>query len=285
MVLLSPSGRNDPAGSVESVTSTDLARSLREAYGAGAAAWAAGPVRMYRTLADVLVADAGDAIPGGAVLDLGAGTGAVSDSALAAGARSVVAVDAAEGMLRFAPRERPPALVADGSALAVRDRSVDAVLAGCCINHAPDPVAMLTEAGRVVRPGGVVAMSTFLAGDEHPAKAIVDETMMRFGYELPPWHTAVKTEIAPLTEAPGAFEAVARRATFAEVAVHEHRVDTGIRTARDLAGWRLGMASQSPFFSSLSPSRQEELTAACVEAIGPDPKPLVVSLLVLVARA
>jgi hypothetical protein len=60
MVLLSPSGRNDPAGSVESVTWTDLARSLREAYGAGAAAWAAGPVRMYRTLADVLVAHAGD---------------------------------------------------------------------------------------------------------------------------------------------------------------------------------------------------------------------------------
>jgi SAM-dependent methyltransferase len=266
------------------VAGTDLARSLREAYGAGAAAWAAGPVRMYRTLADVLVADAGDAVPGGLVVDLGAGTGAVADAALAAGARAVVAVDAAEGMLRFAQQERPPALVADGSALALRDHAVDAVLAGCCINHAPDPVVMLREAGRVARRGGAVAMSTFLGGDDHPAKAIVDQTMMRFGYELPSWHTAVKTEIAPLTETPGAMEAVARKAGLAHVAVREHRVDTGIRTARDLAGWRLGMASQSPFFSSLPPSRQAELVTACVEAIGPDPKPLIVSLLVLVAR-
>jgi SAM-dependent methyltransferase len=284
MLLLCFSGRNDRAGSVESVTSTDLARCLREAYGAGAAAWAAGPVRMYRTLADVLVADAGSPVRGGLVIDLGAGTGAVSDAALAAGARAVVAVDAAEGMLRFAQRDRPPALVADGSALALGNEAVDAVLAGCCINHAPDPVVMVREAGRVVGPGGVVAMSTFLGGDEHPAKAIVDETMKRFGYELPSWHTAVKTEIAPLTETPGALEAVARKANLVDVGVREHRVDTGIRTARDLAGWRLGMASQSPFFSSLPPSRQEELVAACVEAIGPDPKPLIVSLLVLVAR-
>jgi ArsR family transcriptional regulator len=43
--------------------------------------------------------------------------------------------------------------------LPLEDDSADAAVANMVLHHAPDPVAMLTEMARVVRPGGVVAVT------------------------------------------------------------------------------------------------------------------------------
>ena len=266
------------------MTEGDLSLRLREAYGAGAAAWAAGPVRMYRALADELVAQAPESIRDRVVLDVGSGTGAASDAALAAGARAVVAVDLADGMLRYAQLDRPPAVVADGSALAVRDESIDAVVAACCINHAPEPVTMAAEARRVVRDGGVALMSTFAEGADHPAKEIIDQVLAGFGYTPPAWYAEAKQTIMPLTATADALEHTAREAGFGTVEVRDLEVDTGLRSAPELATWRLGMAAQGAFFSGLPELEQQQVVAAAVDAIGSDPQALVARLLILVAR-
>ena len=49
--------------------------SVQAAYAAGAAAWASGPARVYRRLAELLVAFSPVPLGGRRVLDLGSGTG------------------------------------------------------------------------------------------------------------------------------------------------------------------------------------------------------------------
>ena len=44
-------------------------------------------------------------------------------------------------------------------ALPLDDDSVDGAVANMVLHHAPDPAAMLAEMARVVRPGGVVAVT------------------------------------------------------------------------------------------------------------------------------
>lgn len=95
------------------------------------------------------------------VLDVGCGTGAVSDAAVAAGARGVVALDASAAYARSARARLEGAhadvLVADGARIPLRDGIVDAAVSGLVLNFLPDPLAMVREMRRVVRAAGVVA--------------------------------------------------------------------------------------------------------------------------------
>jgi SAM-dependent methyltransferase len=90
------------------------------------------------------------------VLDLGAGTGLLTDVLLAAG-HEVVAVDLAEPMLAQLRARLPQVATATGGAEAVPlpDGDVDAVVAGQAA-HWFDPVPTAAELRRVLRPGGVV---------------------------------------------------------------------------------------------------------------------------------
>jgi SAM-dependent methyltransferase len=90
------------------------------------------------------------------VLDLGAGTGLLTDVLLAAG-HEVVAVDLSEPMLEQLRVRLPRVATATGGAEAVPlpDAAVDAVVAGQAA-HWFDPVPAATELRRVLRPGGVV---------------------------------------------------------------------------------------------------------------------------------
>ena len=89
------------------------------------------------------------------VLDIGAGRGAVSTAARAAGA-SVVALDIAAAMLRWLDI---PCLRADARAIPVRSRVVDVAVGAFSIHLLPDPVAGLREAARTVREGGRVVLA------------------------------------------------------------------------------------------------------------------------------
>jgi ubiquinone/menaquinone biosynthesis C-methylase UbiE len=96
------------------------------------------------------------------VLDIGAGTGALTLQAAALGAR-VTAIDLAPKMVdrlteRLAPYPESKALVMDGQALTFEDGTFDAAFAIMSATLFPNWAAALDEAARVVRPGGWVGI-------------------------------------------------------------------------------------------------------------------------------
>lgn len=98
------------------------------------------------------------------ILDLGCGTGHIA-SALAerSGAGSVVGLDLAEGMLRFARRERPGAvdwLCADAEALPLADRSVDLIYSSLSIQWCEHLATLFGELHRALAPEGQLVFST-----------------------------------------------------------------------------------------------------------------------------
>ncbi len=94
----------------------------------------------------------------GRVLDVGGGTGqGVRSLDVPAG----VVVDAAPGMLAGARAHGVEGLRGDAARLPVADESVDAVLILDALHHMGRPEAVLGEAARVLRPGGVLACLEF----------------------------------------------------------------------------------------------------------------------------
>lgn len=89
----------------------------------------------------------------GRCLEIGCGTGAHADRVRALG-WAPVGVDLSGGMLRYA-RDRLPAVRADAERLPIRDASVPAALAMMVHTDMPGYPAVLAEAARVLRPGGV----------------------------------------------------------------------------------------------------------------------------------
>jgi SAM-dependent methyltransferase len=111
-------------------------------------------------------------LPGHVLLDLGCGTGRHTFEALRRGA-DVVALDQNAQDLRgvevmvaamveagevMAP-DGPVTLRADALALPFPDNSFDRVIAAEILEHLPDDGAAIAEVFRVVRPGGLVAVS------------------------------------------------------------------------------------------------------------------------------
>jgi SAM-dependent methyltransferase len=92
------------------------------------------------------------------VLDLGAGTGLLTDVLLAAG-HEVVAVDVSKPMLEQLSARLPQVATATGGAEAIPlpDADVDAVVAGQAA-HWFEPVPAAAELRRVLRPGGAVGL-------------------------------------------------------------------------------------------------------------------------------
>lgn len=93
------------------------------------------------------------------VLDLGCGPGFSLETLGAVGCR-VVGLDVDPEMVQLARRRvprRPGSAVSGGSATALpfRDSSFDVVLARFLFQHLPDPVRVVREVARVLRPGGV----------------------------------------------------------------------------------------------------------------------------------
>lgn len=252
---------------------------MAEAYDATAAAWAAGPSRLYGRLADVLLDRAPVPVRGAAVLDVGAGTGVVARAALRRGAARVVAADLAFGMLRRCG-PRVEVLCADAARLPLADHGVDLVTAGCCLNHVPDPPAVLGELRRVAP---ALVATTFAATEPHPAKAVVDDVAVRHGWRPPSWYLELKTRVAPRTEDPDRLAALVSAAGYSEVRAEVVAVDTGLASARELAEWRLGMAHLAPYVARLGAAARTALVRDVEAAVAGMP-PLIADLLVVSAR-
>ena len=95
----------------------------------------------------------------GDMLDLCAGTLDLTGMLLAAGARSVEAVDFSAPMLEAGRPKLPPGApvrlcVADARSLPLADASVDGVIAGFGLRNVPEVHRAVGEVARVLRPGG-----------------------------------------------------------------------------------------------------------------------------------
>jgi demethylmenaquinone methyltransferase / 2-methoxy-6-polyprenyl-1,4-benzoquinol methylase len=119
-----------------------------------------------------------NAMPGGRVLDVAAGTQLVS-RALAAGRNvHVVALDQSEPMLRAGAepnrlagldgRIRP--VLGQAQRLPFEDGSFDAVTFTYLLRYVEDPAATVQELARVLRAGGSIAMLEFSVPDEPLAR-------------------------------------------------------------------------------------------------------------------
>jgi ubiquinone/menaquinone biosynthesis C-methylase UbiE len=123
-------------------------------------------------------ADLAGATGGRRVIDVGCGTGALTEELVRrAGLGSVSAVDPSDSFVA-AMRSRFPGLeVRQGSAerLPYEDDTFDGALAQLVVHFMADPVAGLTEMRRVTRPGGVVAACVWdFGGDRGPLAVFWD---------------------------------------------------------------------------------------------------------------
>ena len=107
-------------------------------------------------------------MPESSILDLGCGTGVVA-RALAARdpfPQRIVGIDYSEDLIAAATRfgveegvsDRVEFRVGDASSLDDADETFDIVILHTLVSHVPNPTAAISEAGRVVRSGGAVAI-------------------------------------------------------------------------------------------------------------------------------
>jgi SAM-dependent methyltransferase len=137
--------------------------------------------------------------PDATIVDVGAGTGTVSREAVARWPRvRVVAVDPSDGMLTVGRNEAAASLdrsarrrirwqVGIAEDLPLAAGSADAVVSSFTWQYLPCPAAGLREARRLLRPGGVLAVVTWLANDRpfRPWAAFAEATR-ELGVVRPP---------------------------------------------------------------------------------------------------
>ncbi len=210
-----------------------------------------------------LVVDAAGVTEGERVLDVGCGTGNAVLEAARRGA-SVLGIDPAPALVAIA-RERLASAglageVREGDALElpVPDGAFDAVLSVFAVIFAPDPARAAGELLRAVRPGGRVALTSWLP--EGPIAAagrlLMEATTTAPSFDPPRWGDRAWVE------------ALLREHGAAEVAVTEHGVAF---TAMSPVAWFDEQVEHHPVWRwahrTLGDTRLERLRAESVQVL------------------
>ena len=111
--------------------------------------------------------------PGEVILDLAAGTGASSIPIARLGA-SVVSTDLTEAMVLVGSSRHPGHIFVVGDALRLpyRDEVFDAATISFGLRNVADPVKVLNELTRVVRPGGTLLVCEFSTPTSAPTRLV-----------------------------------------------------------------------------------------------------------------
>lgn len=138
-------------------------QAIAATFGAAAATYGrVGPDFFWplgRALVEWTAIGAGDR-----VLDVATGTGAIAVAAAERGAE-VVGIDLAPEMVEAARANGVDALTMDAERPAFGEGTFDRVLCGFAIFFLPDPPAALRAWRTLLRPGGTLALSTFVRRD------------------------------------------------------------------------------------------------------------------------
>ncbi len=211
--------------------------------------------------------------PGQRVLDIAAGRGAVTaPAALAVGPRgAVLAVDNAPRMLRALASDHRniPQLatcVMDAHRLGVGDARFDIVTCGFAFHFLDEPQRAITEAHRVLRPGGLLAFSQPAAdrppsGDEEPGR--LQDDRWDFYRELM-MEMAERTDEAispdPFTPPPRPLPEICTGAGFTAIEQRTVRASFAIRDPQHYWAWSMSHGFRG-YVDSLGPRLAAEFQA------------------------
>jgi len=202
------------------------------------------------------------------IIDVGAGVGALwSDLRAAFPSAFLVGFDRSPGMLQLAPPEMPR-VVADARALPLASASVDAALLVFMLFHLSDPAEGLTEARRVLRPGGFVGTVTWGSGLQSPATQIWTECLDEHGAAPSDPVTEARDD---LLNAPEKIEALLRAAGFETIRAWTDNLVT-IIGLEHLLLLKTRMGSEKARFDSLEETAREHCVASArqrLEALTP----------------
>jgi SAM-dependent methyltransferase len=255
----------------------------RHAYAGAGHRWAEDAILAYRPMAEHLMRRCPVSPLNRAVLDAGAGTGAVGAVLAAAGAL-VTSCDLEHDMLRGDQGDSGicSATVADITALPFRNDAFDMAVAGFVLNHLADPVTGLRELGRVTHTGGVVLASVFGA-ERAPAKAAIDAVLTARGWRVPAWYQAMQARAAAVATSDQLVRAAAR-AGLVEAVVECADIDVGLDDPALIVRYRFGMPQVSVFVDALTASAQSAVIAEAIEAVERTAMSFRPSVVELVAR-
>jgi SAM-dependent methyltransferase len=235
--------------------------------------------RWSRLLAPALVNFAG-VRDGDAVLDIGAGTGALTSAvAQAAPTSRIVGLDPAAPYVALAKSRHPGDLirfeVGDAQQMTFPDASFDRTLSLLVVNFIPDPAKALTEMRRVTRRGGTVAAAVWDYGDGmQMLRAFWDEAVA-----LNPAGASKDERNMPLCR-PGELGAFWRKQGFEQVAEEGLTIETRFTGFDDY--WNPFLEKQGPagaYAAALPLAVREQLRARLRRRLlgdGPD-RPIVLS--------
>jgi SAM-dependent methyltransferase len=196
--------------------------------------------------------------PGASVLDVGCGSGEFCELAAARGAR-VSGIDAAASMVELARRRVPEADIRVGPVerLPWPDDSFDLVVGVNVFQFAADFVAALTEAARVTRSGGRVAICNWGRMKDREAHAIFEPLTER-SPGLP------RSDPIPIGD-PGVLEDLARRSGLTPERADEVDVPYGFADRAALEG---AIRAIAPVYE-IAPEAVEPAVAEVIERAQP----------------
>lgn len=211
------------------------------------------------------ILDLAGVAPGHDVLDVGCGTGvlarAVADRL--AGSGSCTGLDLNPGMLDVARRSAEPITWQEGRAesLPFGDDTFDRVLSQFALMFFQDRAAALAEMGRVVRPTGAIAVSTWASVEESPGyDAMVTLVERLFGRTaadalLAPFAIGTAASLSDLLG--GAFDQVS--VTRAEGRARFPSIEAWVHT--DIRGWTLAEMIDDRHYAELLAAARTDLAS------------------------